>query len=88
MKLKAVVPALLFVAASSLSVGALAADADKATTEAPAQKMKPHSHMQEKTGIAPKDAAPAAEQKADAAKSNKPRADKDKARHLHPRDGK
>lgn len=79
MKLQAAIPAILFAAVSSLSVGAFAADAEKAP-------MKPQSHMQEKAGMAPK-AAPE-EKKAEKQKAAKPDATKDKTRHLHPRDGK
>lgn len=87
MKTRTALVAALFAAASVVSVGAFAADTDKApAAEAPA-KMKPHSHMQEKTGVAPpaadaKEAAPAADGKAPADKKA------DKKRHLHPRDGK
>lgn len=95
MKLKAILPAVLFAAISSMSVGVFAADAAPAADKAPAadaakpqaKKVKPHSHMEEKMGTAPKasDAAPAAEEKADKPKA-KAKASKDK--HSHPRDGK
>lgn len=82
MKLQAAIPAILFAAVSSLSVGAFAADAEKAP-------MKPQSHMQEKAGMAPKAAEAAPEEKkAEKPKAAKPDATKDKTRHLHPRDGK
>lgn len=79
MKLQAILPALLFAA---VSVGAYAADAEKApATETKAEQpkpAKPHSHVQEKTG-APQDAAPmAAPEKKNPAK--------DRTKHFHPRD--
>lgn len=93
MKLQAILPAILFAAISSLSVGAYAADMDKGAADAQAdkaatKKMQPHSHMQEKTGVAPKATAAAADETADKVKSDKPKAGKDKAKHYHPRDGK
>ncbi len=96
MKLKSILSAGLFAAITALSMGAqAAADTDKAAeAKAPAadvqadKKMKPHSHMQEKTGIAPQATAVAAADKADKAKASKPKIDKDKSKHYHPRDGK
>jgi hypothetical protein len=88
MKLKIILSAALFGAVSSLSLGVYAADMEKApAAEAQAKKMKPHSHMEEKTGIAPKAPEAASEEKK-SDKADKYRADKDKSRHLHPRDGK
>lgn len=87
MKTRSALVAALFAAASIVSAGAFAADPAAApTTEAPAPKVKPHSHMQEKTGIAP----PATDAKAAPAADEKASADKkvDKKRHFHPRDGK
>lgn len=88
MKLKYALPAILFATVSSLPAATHAADADKApaadvqTDKPAAKKMKPHSHMEEKMGVAPAvsqmDNKPAPEEKAD----------KDKSKHLHPRDGK
>lgn len=43
------------------------------------KKMRPHSHVEEKTGVP---------QKAPAAMADKPNAAKDKTKHFHPRDGK
>lgn len=83
MKPHAIVSAVTFAALSAISAGSFAADAEK-------PPVKPHSHMQEKTGVAPKaaDAAPE-EKKTDEAKANKAKdKTKDRARHLHPRDGK
>jgi len=82
MKFQAVLPAVLFAAVSSLAMSAYAEDA-----------MKPHSHMEEKTGIAaPKakaaEAAPAAAAEAKSEKAEKPKAEGKKNKHLHPRDGK
>ncbi|MBI4985968.1 MAG: hypothetical protein HZC24_11695 [Rhodocyclales bacterium] len=90
MKLTAILPAVLL-AVATLSVGANAADADKASpadAQPAAAKMKPHSHMTEKTG------APAGQMSAAAGadgKAAKPAAGKAKVakdRHFHPRDGK
>lgn len=84
MKTRAALIAALFAAASVASAGTFAADAEKApAAEAPAAKAAPHSHMQDKTGIAPAvDAAPADGKPAAAEK--KP----SKKRHFHPRDAK
>ena len=87
MKLKTIVSAGLFAAIAALSLGAqAAADSDKATeAKAPAagvqadKKVKPHSHMEEKTGMP---------QKVADSKTAKPDPTKDKNRHLHPRDAK
>lgn len=90
MKLKTFLSATLFAAIAALSISAQAAsDMDKAAeAKTPAadmqadkavpKKMKPHSHVQEKTGVpqdAPADAAP-----------GKKDASKDKTKHYHPRD--
>lgn len=97
MKLNSILSAGLFAAIAALSMGAQAAsDTEKATeTKAPAagvqadKKVKPHSHMEEKTGIAPQASAAATTgAKADKAQASKPRIDKDKSKHFHPRDGK
>lgn len=87
MKLKSVLSAGLFAAIAALSMGAQAAsDTDKAAeAKAPAagvqadKKVKPHSHMEEKTGMP---------QKVADSKATKPDPTKDKNRHLHPRDAK
>ena len=92
MKLKSMISAALLAAITTLSIGAqAAADAEKATDgKAPVagmpgdKKMKPHSHMEEKTGI-PRQTPPAAGAEA---KPGKLKADKDKSKHYHPRDGK
>ncbi len=83
MKLKPTLAASLFaiVAALSLNAGAASdtpADA-KVEKVAPQKKMRPHSHVEEKTGIP---------QKAPVAMADKPNAAKDKTKHFHPRDGK
>ncbi|MDP2821246.1 MAG: hypothetical protein Q8O52_01005 [Sulfuritalea sp.] len=92
MKLHATLAALLLAAASSLSFGAYAAtEADKAPAaklqaDTPAvTNVKPHSHMEEKTGM-PQQKSSAAAPEAVKAKVAKAKTDKD--RHLHPRDGK
>lgn len=97
MKLKSILSAGLFSAIAALSMGVQAAsDTDKAAgAKAPTagvqadKKMKPHSHMEEKTGISPQaSSAPAAEDKSDKPKASKPKIDKDRSKHFHPRDGK
>jgi len=85
MKLQSALSAALFATITMLSLGAQAADADKAPAaemkaEQGAKTVKPHSHMQEKTGVEQK--APAA---VDPAMKD---ASKDKKKHYHPRDGK
>lgn len=84
MKLQTILAALLLTSVSALSFGAYAADADK-TPAGAAMPMTPHSHMQEKTGVAPpqKSSATAADEK-----SATPKAGKRKTKHFHPRDGK
>jgi len=91
MKLKPILAVGLFAIAAALSLNAgAAADAQskanaetpidaKAAEVVPRKKMRPHSHMEEKTGIA---------QKAPVAMADKPNAAKDKTKHFHPRDGK
>ncbi|HCY64703.1 MAG TPA: hypothetical protein DHV59_18150 [Oxalobacteraceae bacterium] len=88
MKLQSILSISLVAAATALSLGAHAAnDADKrqadgTQSEQPAaKKMPPHSHMQEKTGIAPQEKSPDS-------KPAKRKADQDKSKHYHPRDGK
>lgn len=90
MKLQSFVVATLLATVAALPLGAQAApDTEKGAGaemqgEKPmGKKMKPHSHMEEKTGIAPKAAETMPEQK-----SGKPKAGKAKAEHYHPRDGK
>lgn len=83
MKLKPSLAASLFalMAALSLNAGAAAdvpADA-KVEKVAPKKKMRPHSHVEEKTGFP---------QKAPEATPDKPNAAQDKTKHYHPRDGK
>ncbi len=83
MKLKPTLAASLFaiMAALSLNAGAAADTPADAKTEkaAPQKKMRPHSHVEEKTGFP---------QKAVEAMPGKPNAAKDKTKHFHPRDGK
>lgn len=83
MKLKPTLAASLFalMAALSLNVSAAAdttADA-KVEKAVPQKKMRPHSHVEDKTGI-PQKAAEAMPDKLSAAK--------DRTKHFHPRDGK
>lgn len=83
MKLQSALATALFATAAMLALGAQAADADKAApaTEVKAEQVaKPHSHVQEKTGVpqsAPAKAAP-----------GKKNAAQDKTKHYHPRDMK
>lgn len=86
MKLQSALSVVLFATVSALSIGAQAADAYKA---APAAEMKadqgamagkPHSHVQEKTGVP--------QQKPAASNPGKKNAAQDKTKHYHPRDGK
>lgn len=88
MKLNATLAASLFALVATIPFNASAAtdnpadtQADKATTSKTAtqKKAKPHSHVEEKTGVP---------QKSPEALPDKPKADKDKTRHYHPRDGK
>jgi len=87
MKLKLTLAAALFAMMAAVSLNANAAtdtpadtSVEKAATPAaPAKKVKPHSHVEEKTGVA---------QKAPDAKAEKPDASKDMSKHYHPRDGK
>ena len=87
MKLKTTLSAGLFAAIAALSMGAqAAADTDKATqakapvADTPAvRKLKPHSHVEVKTGVP---------QNVPEAKAHKPDPAKDKSKHFHPRDGK
>lgn len=86
MKLQSALSSALFATVTMLSLGTLAADTDKV---APAAEMKtgqdvkaakPHSQVQEKTGIeqvAPGATAP-----------KKKNASQDKTKHYHPRDMK
>lgn len=93
MKLKPALAASLFAIMAVLSLNASAASdtpADASTASdtpanakvekaAPPKKMRPHSHVEEKTGFA---------QKAPEAVPDKPNAAKDRTKHFHPRDGK
>jgi hypothetical protein len=85
MKLQSALSAVLFASVAMLSLGAQAADAEKAPaaemkTEQLARAVKPHSHVQEKTGM---------EQMAPAATAPvKKNAAQDKSMHNHPRDMK
>jgi hypothetical protein len=82
MKISSLIAAVLF--AGVATTGTVYAD-DKAAApkaaEAQADKAasKPHSHVQEKTGMP---------QSMQDAKADKPNAAKDKSKHFHPRDGK
>jgi len=83
MKLKLSLAASLFALMAALNAGAATDTPADPTLEkaaapaAPAKKVKPHSHVEEKTGVA---------QKAPETKADKP--DADMSKHYHPRDGK
>lgn len=90
MKLNRLLAAALFTAMAAFSFGVQAADADKTTDakapmsgmpmdKAASKKMKPHSHVEEKTGV-PQTAPDTPPEHTNAAK--------DKSKHFHPRDGK
>lgn len=87
MKLKSLLVTSLLAITAALSTGVQAAsDTNTAPAAQPQaagaqgdKAMKPHSHVEEKTGVP---------QKAPEAKDKKPDPTKDKNRHLHPRDGK
>ena len=81
MKVSSLIAAVLF-AGASLSGASYADDkmAAPKAAEAQADKAKPHSHVQEKTGVP--QTIPTE------AKTDKPNAAKDKSKHYHPRDGK
>lgn len=81
MKISSLIAAVLF-AGAAMSGAAYADDkmAAPKAVEVQADKAKPHSHMQEKTGVPQ---SMPAETKAD-----KPNVAKDKSKHFHPRDGK
>ena len=83
MKLKPALAASLFAIMAALSLNASAASdtpADvKVEKAAPRKKMRPHSHVEEKTGFA---------QKVPEAVPDKPTAANDRTKHFHPRDGK
>lgn len=55
------------------------ASADTKVEQTSTKKMKPHSHVEEKTGIP---------QKAPESTANRPNPAKDMSKHYHPRDGK
>jgi len=86
MKLQSALSVILFATAAALSWGTQAADADKAPTaqemktEQGTKAVKPHSHVEEKTGIPQKAPAPVEPGKKNAAQ--------DKTKHYHPRDMK
>jgi hypothetical protein len=97
MKLISILSAGLFAAMAALSVGVQAAsDTEKAAeakvpvaSEQTGKKMKPHSHMEEKTGVSPQaSSVGATDDKSDKPKASKPKIDKDRSKHFHPRDGK
>lgn len=90
MYLKSILSAGLFAAITAVSFSVGAADPDKVAepkaeagqadnTPGTKKKVKPHSHMEEKTGMP---------QPAPAASSDKPDAAKDQSKHYHPRDMK
>ena len=82
MKISSLIAAALF-AGAAISGAAYADDKAAAPKAAEAQAdkaaAKPHSHVQEKTGMP---------QNMPDAKAEKPKAAKDQSKHNHPRDGK
>lgn len=88
MRLQSSLSMILLAVAASLSFGAYAASGtdkpQKGATQADkpvTTTMQPHSHMQEKTGVQP-------QEQSGEAKAAISKADKDKSKHFHPRDGK
>ena len=83
MKLKPTLAATLFAILAALALNASAASDTPADAKvekvAPQKKMKPHSHVEEKTGIP---------QMIPVAMPAKPNAANDRTKHFHPRDGK
>ncbi len=83
MKINVILSANLFAVAALLASTAwAAADQTSDTPAAPSastQKAKPHSHVEEKTGVP---------QKAPVKEEGKKNPAKDTSRHYHPRDGK
>jgi len=80
MKISSLIAAVLF--AGAAMSGATYADDKMAApkaAEAKSDKAKPHSHVQEKTGMP---------QSMPDAKADKPNPANDKSKHSHPRDGK
>ncbi|MCK6390992.1 MAG: hypothetical protein L6Q40_08215 [Azonexus sp.] len=82
MKISSLIAAVLF-AGAAMSGAAYADDKAGAPKAAEGQAdkaaAKPHSHVQEKTGMP---------QSMPDAKADKPNAAKDQSKHYHPRDGK
>lgn len=91
MKLLSTLSAILFATVASMSFGVYAEDAENVQ---PKKMMKPHSRLEEKTGVAakPKAKVAAAKETAgapEAAANEDKVAKKDQnANHFHPRDGK
>lgn len=85
MKQQVLLSTVILAAIAALSTSAYAEEKAapaaevKAEKAAPSQAIKPHSHVQEKTGI-PQDVQPA--------KPGRKNAAKDKTKHYHPRDMK
>jgi hypothetical protein len=86
MKVSALIAAVLF--AGTTMTGVVFADEKAAAPKAAEAQMdktanKPHSHVQEKTGM-----PQSMQQGMHDAKVDKPKAAKDQSKHFHPRDGK
>ena len=83
MKLKPTLVATVFAIMAALSLNASAAPDTPADAKvekiAPQKKMKPHSHVEEKTGIP---------QLTPVAMPDRPNPANDRTKHFHPRDGK
>jgi len=78
-----ILAASLFAISAAFSFNASAASDTPANAKVekatPQKKMKPHSHVEDKTGIP---------QSAPVAMADKPNAANDRTKHFHPRDGK
>ena len=77
MKVSSLIAAVLF--AGTTMTGIVFADEKAAEAQMDKTASKPHSHVQEKTGMP---------QSMPDAKADKPNAAKDQSKHFHPRDGK
>jgi hypothetical protein len=78
MRLNPAFAASLLAVMTALALNACATP-DTLADAGPQQKMRPHSHLEEKTGI---------RQNAPVAMPDNPNAANDRTKHFHPRDGK
>lgn len=86
MKFKSFLSAGLMATVAALTFNVQAADSSQSTEN----KTKPHSHVEEKTGVPQKfpESKAGKEEKAAEPKPEKKRLDQDRTKHYHPRDGK